>query len=105
RLEAKGSDAIVETRGGRFSMLSDGHGQVAVATETGQVRLQAKGKEVSVGAGTQSIVQPGSAPKAPSPIPKSLLLKVAAPGRPVQREPEHDVEGTATPGSVVRVKG
>lgn len=102
--EAAGSDAVAETRGGRFSMMSDGRGQVAVATETGSVRLRARGKDVNVGAGTISTVSPGSAPSAPTAVPKSLLLKVAAPGKTVQRETEHEVEGTATPGALVRVR-
>jgi hypothetical protein len=104
QVETQGSDAVVETRGGRFSMMSDGRGQVAVATETGQVRLRARGKDVTVAAGNLSTVSAGGAPSTPTAIPKSLLLKVAAPGKSVQRETEHDVEGTATPGAVVRVK-
>ncbi|MEW5853979.1 MAG: FecR domain-containing protein, partial [Myxococcota bacterium] len=105
RVETKGSDATVESKAGRFSMVNDGRGQVAVATETGQVRLQARGKSVDVPAGTQSVVEPGAAPQKPREVPRSLLLKVATPARSIQRELEHEVVGQTTPGSLVRVKG
>jgi hypothetical protein len=103
-VETHGSDAVADTRSGRFSMMSDGRGQVAVATETGQVRLRAHGQEVAVPKGTLSTVAPGEGPTQPVAVPRSLLLKVAAPEHKVQKAPEHDVEGTASPGALVRVK-
>lgn len=105
QVEASGSDAVAETREGRFSVMSDGRGLVAVATETGKVRFKAAGKEVDVAEGQQSIAREGKAPGTPAAIPASLLLKVAPPARTVQRDKEQEVTGQASPGSLVRVKG
>jgi len=103
RVEAKGSNAIAEAEGGRFSVISDGRGQVAVAAEAGAIKLTAGGESVEVAAGETSRVVGASAPSAPVAIPTSLFLKVAAPGKKLQREPETVVEGRTQPGSLVRV--
>lgn len=103
RVESKGSDAVAETQGGRFSVISDGRGQVAVATSVGSIKLTAGGESVEVGAGQTSRVVGEAAPSAPTDIPKSLFLKVAAPEKELQREPETVVEGKTQPGSLVRV--
>lgn len=105
KVEARGSDAVAETDKGEFSMLTTGKGQVAVAAKKGRVRLSAKNKTVEVTEGTQSVVLPESAPKAPEPIPPSLFLKVVKPRSRVQREKETVVRGTATPGAVVSING
>jgi len=105
QVESQGSDAVAEARDGRFSVMSDGRGLVAVATETGNVRFKAAGKEVEVPAGTQSVARDGRAPGTPAPVPTSLLLKVAPPPRAVQSDHEQEVSGQASPGSVVHVKG
>jgi len=103
RVEAKGSDAVAEAQGGRFSVISDGRGHVAVATTVGTIKLTAGGESVEVGAGQTSLVVGEAAPSAPTDIPKSLFLKVAGPEKEIQREPETVVEGKTQPGSLVRV--
>lgn len=103
KVEAKGSDAVVETKGGTFGMVSDGRGQVAVATTTGSVNFTSKGKTVEVGAGTRSSVALGAAPTAPVAVPKSLLLKVAPPVRRHINKTTTTVQGQTEPGSLVRV--
>ncbi|MFH1810205.1 MAG: FecR family protein [Pseudomonadota bacterium] len=102
RVEAKGSRAVAEASAGSFSMISDGRGQVAVATSAGSVKLVAAGESVDISAGQVARVSGDAAPTAPAAIPTSLYLKVAAPLRAIQREKETVVQGTATPGALVR---
>lgn len=104
RVEAKGSDAVAESGGGTFGVVTDGRGQLTVATSTGRVKLSAKGKSVDVEAGTASTVTKDSdGPSAPRPVPKSLFLKVAdVPQRRTNRKAT-TVEGSTDPGSLVRV--
>lgn len=103
-LTARGSDAAVEGRGGRFSMMADGLGLVAVANETGSVRLTSRGQTLEVPRGGRGVVRGNGAPRV-STVPGTLLLKVAPPARNVQRETEHVVEGTASADALVRVNG
>lgn len=105
KVEAQGSDAVVESSGGRFGMVTDGKGQVAVATETGKVKLSAKGKTVDVEAGQQSTVSLGSAPSAPTAVPKSLFLKVVDPVKRTTNRRQTVVRGQTEPGTLVRVEG
>ncbi len=102
RVQTKGSDAEAESAGGQFGVVTDGSGQLAVATSTGKVKLSAAGKTVEVSAGETSAVT-GGAPSAPRPIPASLFLKVGALGPQKTRELTTTVSGQAEPGSVVRV--
>ena len=101
RISTRESDAIAETDVGTFDVLSTGRGDLAVAARDGQVALTASGTTVQVREGELSTARAGEAPSAPSPIPPSLFLKVAA---------RHDaattiVEGQATRGAVVRIDG
>jgi hypothetical protein len=105
KVEAKGSDAVAETKKGQFSVLTTGKGQVSVATKKGRVRLSAKNKTVEVTEGMQSVVLPEQPPGEAEPIPPSLFLKVAKPRTRVQREKETVVKGTTTPGAVVSING
>ncbi len=102
RVQARGSDAEAESAGGQFGVVTDGSGQLAVATSTGTVKLSAAGTTVEVGAGETSAVT-GGAPSAPRPIPASLFLKVGALGPQKTRELSTTVSGQADPGSVVSV--
>ncbi len=104
RIEVNNSDAVAESSGGSFGVLTEGKGNVIVASERGDVVLSAKGESVKVGAGTQSVVLPDGAPSKPTEIPSSLFLKV--------RRPKADsllqtamLEGKATPGSVINIGG
>lgn len=102
RVQAKGSDAEAESSGGRFGVVADGTGQLAVATSTGTVKLSAGGQTVEVAAGETSAVT-GGAPSAPRPIPGSLFLKVGALGPAKTRDLTTTVSGQADPGSLVKV--
>jgi len=82
-------------------MISDGRGQVAVAASAGTVKLVSAGASVDVTPGQVARVDGEAAPSAPTTIPTSLFLKVAAPARVIQRERETVVQGTATPGALV----
>ncbi len=104
-VRATGSDALASTDGGVFTMASNGRGTVAVGTESGEVLFSGNGRVVIVRAGQQSLVTPGQGPSAPAPIPSSLLLKVALPGRQTVNRPTLVVRGTAEPGAMVEVQG
>jgi hypothetical protein len=105
KVESKGSDAVAETGKGEFSVLTTGDGQVAVATQKGEVRFSSKDKSVEVKAGNQSVVQPDSPPTAPEPIPASLYLKVVKPTTTLQRGKNTTIEGAATPGAFISING
>jgi hypothetical protein len=104
RVEANGSDAVAETKGGEFGMVTDGAGQVAVATTTGAVNLTARGKTVEVVAGKTSTVTKGAEPATPRAMPASLLLKVADPVRRTTNASTTVIEGTTTPGALVQAQ-
>lgn len=104
-VRAAGSDAFASTDGGVFTMASNGKGTVAVGTESGEVLFSGNGRVVIVRAGQQSVVLPGQGPSAPAPVPASLLLKVALPGRQTVNRPTLLVRGTAEPGAMVEVQG
>ncbi len=103
RVQAKGSDAEAESKGGTFGVVTDGRGQLAVATTTGSVKLSAKGESVDVAAGQASTVVAGSAPSAPAAVPASLFLKIGALAATQTNQTSTTVSGTTTPGSLVRV--
>lgn len=99
------SDAVASTDGGVFSIASNGKGTVALGTESGEVYFSGAGRVVIVRAGQQSIAKPGQAPSEPSPIPSSLLLKVALPGRTTVNTPRIVLAGTVEPGAMLEVQG
>lgn len=101
RIAAKGTDAEAESKGGEFGVVTDGNGQLAVATTTGSVKLSAGGETVDVAAGQTSAVTDGK-PAAPSAIPPSLFLKVAGLGSTKTNQTSVTVTGQTDPGSVVR---
>jgi hypothetical protein len=103
RVQAKGSDAEAESRGGTVGVVTDGRGQLAVATTTGAVKLTAKGQSVDVGAGQTSTVVAGSAPTAPTTVPSSLFLKIGALAARQTNQTSTMVAGTTSPGALVRV--
>lgn len=106
QVEARGSDALAESRGGSFGVVTDGRGQVTVATQTGSVKLTSKGKTVDVDAGTTSIVTAdGDGPTAPAEIPKSLFVKLQGGTPRHTNRTVTTVVGETTPGAIVRVDG
>ncbi len=102
-VEAQGSDAMAESEQGQFSLLTDGHGRIALATEKGRVVLSAKDQQVVVTDGMQSTVQPNLPPSKPQSIPTSLFLKVGKPRSRVTRSKATKISGTTVPGAVVSV--
>lgn len=101
RVSTRDTEAVAEADAGEFDVLSSGKGHVTVAARTGSVRLTAKGAEVIVTEGTQSMVRTGEAPTAPAPIPSSLFLKVAA----ADTDTRTTLRGETVPGAVVDIDG
>ncbi len=98
-------DATASTDAGVFTMAGNGKGTVAIGTEEGEVRLVGKGRVVIVRAGQQSIVHAGQAPSDPTPIPNSLLLKVALPAASTVNRPKVVLRGQVEPGTQLEVQG
>lgn len=100
RIEGPDGASVAESRGAKFTMLSNGS-VVGIATEAGSVNLWAAGKSVEVGPGQQATVTAGQVPTAPMPIPLDVLLKV---GRSAQRlDLCAAIKGQVRPGSEVLV--
>jgi hypothetical protein len=101
-IESERGDATARAGTARFSVLANG-AALAVATETGIVRLQAADRTVDVGAGKQSIALRGQAPAPATPVSVDLLLRVARSAR--GSDGTCTVEGSVEPGAEVRVDG
>ena len=91
-----------ETRGGRF-IIQKRDGKLSVATEAGDVSLNANDKTVAVGPGKLSYVLPGEAPSPPKPIPLSIMLRVANPKRLKQTERTTTIKGQTDIVAKVRI--
>jgi hypothetical protein len=104
RVEDGAGYAVAEAKAARFSLLSTGTG-IAVATASGAVNLSARRQTVHVAAGEQSFAPRGGAPLAPSPIPTSVLLKVANALAGVSQTLCAEIDGRAAPSSQVTVDG
>ena len=102
RIAIRGTDTIAESRGGDFSILTEGQGAVAVAVARGSVDVTAAATTVRVDAGALSVVAPGRAPSSPRAIPPSLILKLGRAPRAVTSR-EITVSGRTTPGAIVRL--
>jgi hypothetical protein len=106
RVQVKGSEAVAEAaRGGKFAVLKRGEAGVTVASEQGSVLVVARNQGVRVGAGEQSVVEPGAAPSPPSRIPSSLLLKLGRPPLSRLQDSEIEVSGETNPGATVIIDG
>jgi len=103
QVQAKGSDAAAESRGGTFGVVTDGRGQLAVAATTGSVKVTAQGAEVEIGAGQGTTVDPGKAPSAATEVPSSLFLKLGALAATQTNQTSTTVQGKTSPGALVRV--
>lgn len=104
-IEADGSDAVVRSQGGHFSMTADGHGVVAVATVSGVVNLSAAGQDVSVSQGQVSYVKPGRKPERPRQSLRAVLLNVKWPDRRETNQRAVPIAGKVEVGSRVVVQG
>jgi FecR-like protein len=96
--------AVAEAQAARFGMLSTG-AAVAIAAETGTVRVRAHGRTVTVHGGAQAVALHGQPPSSAEPIPKALLLRIAAAPAPIDAAVCADVSGTAPPGAEVTIDG
>jgi len=103
RVQARGSDAEAESKGGTFGVVTDGKGTLAVAATTGTVRVSAAGAAVDVSAGQSTTVDAGKAPTTPTSMPTSLFLKVGELAATQTNQTTTTVSGTTSPGAVVRV--
>jgi hypothetical protein len=105
RVQVKGSDAVAESRSGKFAVLRRGAGAVTVAAQEGSVNVSARQAGVRVQAGEQSVVAPGSPPSSPTKIPSSLLLKLGKPPPSRLRKKETTVTGETVAGVTVVIDG
>jgi hypothetical protein len=103
-VETERADATAQAGTARFSVLSTG-ASLAVASEAGVVRLRTARGSVDVSAGQQAIAFRGAVPSKPTPIPRSVLLRLANAATAAPRALCAVVEGTIRPGSEVRVDG
>jgi FecR protein/Glucodextranase, domain B len=103
KVAARGTDAEATSAGGQFGVVTDGKGQLAVATTTGSVNLTADGQTVEVKSGETSTVTAEGGPSAPRAIPASLFLKVGAATQKTNQLTT-TVSGTTDPGALVRVQ-
>jgi hypothetical protein len=90
--------------GGKFTVYADARGAVTVATEDGEVKVLARGGDVTVAAGQQSYVPPQLPPRPPEAIPDAVFLDVDWPDGELHARSTF-VKGQATPGSTVEVNG
>jgi hypothetical protein len=105
RIEGLEGSAVAETKGARFTALSNGT-TVAVAAEEGTVNLSAGGMQVVVGPGQQSVVSGGGAPSAAVAVPLEVLLKVAKVARAAAEAGScARVQGQVRPGTEVLIDG
>lgn len=101
-VEAEGGDTVARAGAARFSVLASG-ASLAIATESGVVRLQAGGRTVDVGPGEGSVAFAGQPPAPAAAIPLALLLEL---GRAAARaDGGCRIEGVADRGAEVRVDG
>jgi len=103
RVQARGSDAEAESKGGTFGVVTDGKGQLAVAATTGRVKVTANGGSVDVEAGQTTAVTAGQAPSVPTAVPGSLYLKLGVLAATQTNQTSTTVSGSTTPGTLVRV--
>jgi hypothetical protein len=99
-----GAGAVARTRGGEVRV-AGGEEVAAVAVASGEAELRSGGRAVVVRAGEHSIAARGEAPSEPSPIPSSLLLKVAWPEELATNRRRLVVTGRTSPGAVLAMGG
>ncbi|MBN2494330.1 MAG: FecR domain-containing protein [Deltaproteobacteria bacterium] len=101
---SRGSDAVAATKEGEFSLSSDGKGTVTLDTRKGKVKLEAKGKEISVPKGKRSVVLPDKEPSKLMPIPASVALQVRWPSTKLDKTTTK-LTGKTEAGAMVLVNG
>ncbi len=101
---SSGGAHAVAPRGARFTIFADPRGAVAVASEAGDVKVIARGAEVSVGPNAQTFVEPGRQPESPVAVPAEVFLSVSWPEAPIQRA-QVTLRGHTSRGAGVMVNG
>ncbi|MCP4601890.1 MAG: FecR domain-containing protein [Proteobacteria bacterium] len=104
RITSTNNEAVAETQTAKFAMQNI-DGQISVATTTGEVKLTAKDKTVTVGTGEFSRVAPGQEPRPVEPIPLSVMLVVAKPGKRAQDDDVTTITGRTNIGARVNADG
>ncbi len=100
------NNVLISTQEGAFTMSSSTDGVVAVATQSGEVKVSAKNNDVKLVAGTQTYVLPDQEPMMADLIPTSVFLKVDWPPADSRLNVKKmKVQGTTTAGARVRVMG
>lgn len=102
RISSPNSDAVAESKEGKF-VVQNANGVVSVATTSGAVDLLAQNKSVTVEQGKIARVVPGQPPTAPTPIPLSVMLRVANPDKLIQEETFTTIRGRTDIGARVSV--
>jgi hypothetical protein len=104
-IEANGADALAVAEGGRFSMLSDGRGVVAVAAVKGEVKLSSAGKSVQLKEGQVGRVRPGRPLEPPTAVLRQVLLSVDWPDQRETNRRTFKLAGHVDVGTRVMVQG
>jgi glucodextranase-like protein/FecR-like protein len=101
---AAGKARALAPAGSHFTIYADARGAVAVASDQGTVDVVAEGRTVSLGERTQTVVEPGRAPRTPVPVPDEVFLSVSWPDREL-RTARTTISGQVAPGTAVTVNG
>ena len=105
QITAEGTSAVNEGVA-RFAVSRAPAGHVSVAVLKGAALFDARGQQVRVTAGTESIAPPGRAPSEPAPIPEEILLSVFWPSDEEPNLAERtQIRGQVRPSSRVKVNG
>ena len=99
-----GSARAIAPGGSRFTVYADARGAAFVASEAGPVKVVGGGGEVTLGARSQTVVEPGARPRDPYPVPDEVFVSVKGPER-EQRGARTIVRGVTEPGTTVLVNG
>ena len=105
QVDVADTDVTAATDSGLFRVSSQESGLVAVGAEEGRVQVAARGSEVVLRGGEGTLIRPGEAPEKPSPLPESLLLRVAWPTETETNKTRLMVSGRTAAGALVFVAG
>lgn len=103
RVQVQGNNSQAETSSGRFGVMRRGAAPAVFAAEWGTLDVTGAGKRVTLQTGEQTQVIDNGAPSAPTPLPKSLLLKLGQPPPSRMRTRQFNAIGETSPGASVTV--
>ncbi len=106
QVEAEGGEALVESRGGEFTVVADPKGSLTVAAKEGGVSLTDQGGLTRVVPGEVAMTAPDK-PMMKSEIPQSVFLDVKWPWPSTARTNKKEVlvSGSTSVGAVVTING